>query len=132
MCHIPCKNHYIDFQCIEFIDKIDGTSQECVAYNVKHDAFHFEEVILHFVQHWPDKVKNLLLSDLKFQCEDINKCVAQQNIVFGFVPLSSLKQDYVDNSDPRVILIGNDFDPVHRNKEVRATNTYNCLEAKVH
>ena len=79
-----------------------------------------------------NNVNNVQLTDLKFDSQDILKCVKQQDQVFGFIPLTSLSQEYKlgDLSNSAVLSQG-ESDHLACYRKVRDSQKYNCQRCRI-
>ena len=86
----PCSegNHNQLFLCKLF--DINSSSGQ----GLNRPQFYSEQEVVNFLTTFPNAVNNVQLTDLKFDSQDILKCVKQQDHVFGFIPLTSLSQKY--------------------------------------
>ena len=94
--------------------------------------FYNEQQVKEFLTTFPNAVSNVQLSDLKFDSQDILKCVKQQDCVFGFIPLTSLSRNYsLDDLDQALVLSQGGCDPVACHKMVRESHQYNCQKCHI-
>ena len=94
--------------------------------------FYNEQEVIEFLTTFPNAVTNVQLSDLKFDSQDILKCVKQQDYVFGFIPLTSLKHKYrLGDFGHSVVLSRDEFDPLVCYKKVRESHEYNYLKCRI-
>ena len=62
---------------------------------------------------FPNAVNNVQLTDLKFDSQDILKCVKQQDHLFAFIPLTSLNWKYrLGDFNHSAVLLQGESDPL--------------------
>ena len=70
--------------------------------------------------------------NIKDKCLDLKKALSQQTTQLGFLPITNLKRLSMASSlKPNRVLAEKDFDPVKIHEEVKATDNYNFLQAKI-
>ena len=77
-------------------------------------------------------IKKVNVLTRKNKCSDLSKCIAQQDTVLGFLPISNLKRTRINNAlKPNCVLNTNTFDPIKTHQVVEATGKYNFEEARI-
>ena len=79
----------------------------------------------------PQVFRDIQLADICYDCPDLRACLSQQNVVFGFSPLTPLDVNYSGvGSTPSRVLNYENFDPLALCKGVWATGKHNCQQAR--
>ena len=102
------------------------------AQGLTRPQLYSEQEVLDFLTTFPNAVNNVQLTDLKFDSQDILKCVKQQDQVFGFIPLTSLSQEYkLGDLSNSAVLSQDESDPLACYKKVRDSQKYNCQRCRI-
>ena len=95
-------------------------------------TFTSEHQVLWYAKIWPNRVRDIELGDLLYQCPDLIRCKQQQDEVFGFIPFTALNSQFIlQDRTPTSVAFSKEFHPVECHKIVKASGTFNCLGSRI-